>query len=208
MSTSIRTSISVILPNYNGRSLLAANIPSIIASLHTAQCEYEIIIVDDCSDDDSVSMLRGDFPEVVILKNEVNQGFSATCNRGIHAAKFPLLCICNTDVTFSTDYFSHAIAHFKNPNLFALKGNIVNYASNIDNIMNIEKASLLHFKRGFFRFNNRVEYVPDSFTGKLNGQFVLLGCAFVCDREKMLRLKGFDEIFSPFWEHSNLQILI
>lgn len=207
MSSQIKNSISVVLPNYNGRSLLAANIPSIITSLNTAKCEYEIIVVDDCSSDDSVSMLQNRFPEVIILQNEINQGFSATCNRGVFAAKLPLVCICSTDVTLEADYFLNALPHFQNQNLFALKGNIVNYTSSFDNIMNTEKTSQLFFKRGFYRFNNRVEYDFKPLTGKLHEQFVLLGCVFLCDREKMLQLKGFDEIFSPFyWEDSDLAI--
>lgn len=207
MSTQIKNSISVVLPNYNGSSLLLANIPSIITALNTAKCEYEIIVVDDCSSDDSVSMLQHHFPEVIIIQNEVNKGFSATCNRGVFAAKLPLVCICSTDVTLEADYFLNALPHFQNQNLFALKGNIVNYTFSFDNIMNTEKTSQLFFKRGFYRFNNRVEYDFKPLTGKLHEQFVLLGCVFLCDREKMLQLKGFDEIFSPFyWEDSDLAI--
>jgi GT2 family glycosyltransferase len=207
MSSQIKNSISVVLPNYNGSSLLAANIPSIITSLNTAKCEYEIIVVDDCSSDDSVSMLQNHFPEVIIIQNEINQGFSGTCNRGVFAAKLPLVCICSTDVTLEADYFLNALPHFQNQNLFALKGNIVNYTFSFDNIMNTEKTSQLFFKRGFYRFNNRVEYDFKPLTGKLHEQFVLLGCVFLCDREKMLQLKGFDEIFSPFyWEDSDLAI--
>lgn len=198
--------ISIILPNYNGRSLLMVNIPSIIESLQFAKCNYEIIVIDDCSQDDSVNMLMENFPEVTIIQNQTNQGFSTTCNRGILVAKFPLLCICNTDVTFTKEYFSLALPYFQNnSNLFALKGSIVNYIDSIDNIMNIEKTTQLYFKRGFYRFNNRVEYDSKPLTGKLYEQFVLLGCVFVCDKNKMLELKGFDEIFSPFyWEDSDL----
>lgn len=207
MSSAIKKSVSVILPNYNGRSLLLVNIPSIITSLNTAECEYEIIVVDDYSSDDSISMLKTHFPDVIVIQNKINKGFSATCNRGIFTAKYSLICISNTDVTFSEDYFIKAIPYFENPNLFALKGNIVNYTSTMDNVINIEKTSQLHFKRGFYRFNNRVEFDNQPLTGKMHEQFVLLGCAFLCDREKMLQLKGFDEIFSPFyWEDSDLAI--
>lgn len=203
----MKNSISIILPNYNGSHLLQANLPSLIASLKVAKCDYEIIVVDDCSKDDSINMLHTQFPEVITLQNEVNKGFSATCNRGVFAAKFPLLCIVNTDVTFMVDYFINAIPHFQNNNLFALKGNIINYKTNFEDIVNIEKTSLLYYKRGFLRFNQRIKYLPDSFSGKAGGQFVLLGCAFLCDREKMLLLNGFDEIFSPFyWEDADLAI--
>ena len=203
----MKASISVVLPNYNGRSLLLNNLPSIIEALSQAHCEYEIIVVDDCSSDDSVSMLKAHFPDVMIIQNEINQGFSATCNRGIFAAKYSLVCVCNTDVTFTPDYFVNALPHFENTNLFALKGNIINYTSSFDQVLNIEKVARLYFNRGFLRLDTTVNYEPGTFTGKLNGQFVLLGCVFVCDREKILRLKGFDEIFSPFyWEDSDIAI--
>lgn len=93
------------------------------------------------------------------------------------------------------------------PALFAVKGAIINYRNDFDDIINTESTSLLYYKRGFLRFNQRVEPNPESFTGKVGGQFVLLGCCFVCDREKMLELGGFDEIFSPFyWEDADLAI--
>jgi GT2 family glycosyltransferase len=203
----VKNSISVILPNYNGRSLLLSNIPSIVIALENAKCDYEVIVVDDCSTDDSVDMLKKDFPFVKVIVNEINQGFSYTCNKGIFAAKNSILCIVNTDVTFTPDYFTNGIRYFDDENIFALKGNIVNYQNNINEIVSIEKTAQLFIKRGLLRFDKKVEYVPDSFTGEIGGQFVLLGCCFMCSREKALELKGFDEIYSPFyWEDSDLAL--
>ncbi len=203
----MKNSISVILPNYNGRSLLLSNIPSIVIALENAKCDYEVIVVDDCSTDDSVDMLKKDFPFVKVIVNEINQGFSYTCNKGIFAAKNSILCIVNTDVTFTPDYFTNGIRYFDDENIFALKGNIVNYQNNINEIVSIEKTAQLFIKRGLLRFDKKVEYVPDSFTGEIGGQFVLLGCCFMCSREKALELKGFDEIYSPFyWEDSDLAL--
>jgi len=199
--------ISVILPNYNGTGLLRRNLPSLIEALETTGVDHEIIVVDDCSSDDSVAMLQAEFPQVRLVVNEKNLGFSATCNRGVHAAVHPLLCIVNTDVTFTRDYFQKALPYFADPAMFAVKGAIINYRNDFDDILNTESTSLLYYKRGFLRFNQRVEPRPETFTGKVDGQFVLLGCCFVCDREKMLELGGFDEIFSPFyWEDADLAI--
>jgi GT2 family glycosyltransferase len=203
----MKPTISVILPNYNGHHLLASNLPSLILSLKAAECDYEIIVVDDCSSDDSIHMLHTHFPEVITLRNEVNKGFSATCNRGIFSAKYSLLCIVNTDVSFTIDYFINAIPHFQNTNLFAVKGNIINYKKDFNDVVNVEKTSLLYYKRGFLRFNQRIKNISGTFSAKVNEQFVLLGCAFICDRKKMLLLDGFDEIFSPFyWEDADLAL--
>ncbi|MCK9532299.1 MAG: glycosyltransferase [Gammaproteobacteria bacterium] len=198
-------SVSVILPNYNGRHLLEKNIPSIINALHGI--DHEIIVVDDCSSDDSVLFLKNSYPEVTVVQNERNLGFSATCNLGVTKATRPLLCIANTDVTFTPTYFHTTLPHFQNSNLFAAKGPIINYNNDFNNIINTEKTSLLYYHHGFLRFNQRVTPAPDTFNGRIGGQFVLLGCCFVCDRAKMLQLGGFDEIFSPFyWEDADLAL--
>jgi GT2 family glycosyltransferase len=201
----MQSTISVILPNYNGVVLLKNNLPSLIISLQNSKSLFEIIVVDDCSTDDSVKMLNKEFPNIKVIENETNQGFSYSCNQGIFKAKYSILCIVNTDVTFSTDYFLNGIKHFQNQNLFAVKGNIINYKTNFNDVVNIEKISLLYFKRGFLKFNQKIEYIPNSFTGNVGGQFILLGCCFLCDRNKMLELKGYDEVFSPFyWEDADL----
>jgi GT2 family glycosyltransferase len=199
------SSISVILPNYNGRKLLEKNLPSLFDAL--AGLDHEVIVVDDCSSDDSIDFLATHYPAVTRLRNEHNLGFSATCNRGVAAATKAQLCIVNTDVTFTPDYFQRALPYFADPQLFAVKGAILNYRTSFDDVFNIEETSLLYYKRGFLRFNQRVEPEAGNFTGKVGGQFVLLGCCFVCDRSKMLELGGFDEIFSPFyWEDADLAI--
>ena len=200
------TSISVILPNYNGRHLLERNLPSVYQSLHTARVEnFEILVIDDCSSDDSVNFLRTQYPDIIVLQNKKNLGFSATCNKGIFAATKQLLCVVNTDVTFTDNYFSQAIPEFSDPTVFALKGDILNYQSDFAAVMSIERTSLLYYRRGFLRFNQRIEPNPNDFVPEINHQFVLLGCCFVCDREKTVGLGGFDEIYSPFyWEDADL----
>jgi len=204
----MKNSISVILPNYNGKSLLQENIPGILTALENTKCDFEIIVIDDCSTDDSVDMLQNKFPFVKVIVNEINQGFSYTCNKGILSAKNSVLCIVNTDVTFTPDYFVNGLKYFEDDNVFALKGNIVNYENNnFNDVVSIEKTAQLFMKRGFLRFDKKVEYVPNSFTGEIDGQFVLLGCCFMCKRDKAVELKGFDEIYSPFyWEDSDIAI--
>lgn len=203
----MQKTISAILPNFNGRSLLLSNLPSLITALENTKLDFEIIVVDDCSTDDSVDVLKKEFPFVKVIVNETNQGFSYTCNKGIFNAKNPILCIANTDVTFIPDYFTNGISYFDDEQVFALKGDIVNYQNTFDEVVSIEKVARLFTRRGFLRFDKKAEYIPNSFTGEIGGQIVLLGCCFMCSRDKALELKGFDEIYSPFyWEDSDLAL--
>jgi len=196
-------SISVILPNYNGSHLLEENLPYLVESL--GNITNEIIVVDDCSTDNSIDMLKQKYQDIKIIASESNEGFSATCNKGIKAASNELLCIVNTDVRFTADYFLNAIKHFEDTSLFAVKGDIINYQGDISNITTTETAPVLYYKKGFLRFNHGIKPLDNEMTGKINEHFVLLGCCFVCDRKKALELGGFDEIYSPFyWEDADL----
>ena len=196
-------SISVILPNYNGRHLLEKNIPSLLEALNGL--EHEIIVIDDCSPDDSVQFLEKSYPQIKVIKSEINSGFSATCNKGIHAAALDLLCIVNTDVTFTVDYFTNLLAEFEDPSLFAVKGDIVNYDKTVEDAINIDRTTLIYYKRGFLRFDTNRPLTSRTLISSNDTQLVFLGCCFVCDRKMMLQLNGFDEIYSPFyWEDADL----
>ena len=198
-------SISVVLPNYNGRNLLEKNLPSLIASV--GQYDHEIIVVDDHSSDDSVQFLEQNYPGIIIIKSQLNQGFSSTCNKGIKIARKNFICIVNTDVTFTPDYFSHMAQEFDDISLFAVKGDIVNYNKSFDDIISTDKTSLLYYKRGFLRFNTKNTVSIRTLISVGEAQYIGLGCCFVCDRNKMLKLGGFDEIYSPFyWEDSDLAL--
>ena len=196
-------SISVILPNYNGSHLLEENLPYLIESL--GNIPNEIIVVDDCSTDNSIDMLKQKYPDIKIIASESNEGFSATCNKGIKAAGNELLCIVNTDVRFTADYFRNSIKYFEDTGLFAVKGDILNYQGDISNLTTTETAPVLYYKKGFLRFNHGIKPKNKEMTGKINEHFVLLGCCFVSDRKQALELGGFDEIYSPYyWEDADL----
>lgn len=199
-------SISVVLPNYNGKQLLSKNLPSLFDALDAAECDYEVIVVDDGSSDDSTIFLTEHYPQIRLIVNEVNRGFSATCNRGISCAGKQLVCVSNTDVTFTRDYFIQSAKYFSDDNVFAVKGVIANYRDNTEQLINEEHTSKLYYKRGFLRFDQRVEPVHE-LSNRINGQFVLLGCCFIAERKKLLELGGYNEIFSPYyWEDSDLPL--
>jgi glycosyltransferase involved in cell wall biosynthesis len=71
----IKKSISVVLPNYNGRNLLAANLPSVYTALHKAGIDHEIIVVDDASTDESIIFLKENFEDVKVVAQKTNRGF-------------------------------------------------------------------------------------------------------------------------------------
>lgn len=86
--------LSVIIPNYNGRKLL----PTVLAALHAQTFrDFEIILVDDASSDDSVAWVEANYPAVRLLVNRQNQGFVKSCNTAVDAAHGRLVVLLNSD---------------------------------------------------------------------------------------------------------------
>ncbi|SOD14870.1 glycosyltransferase family 2 protein [Pedobacter xixiisoli] len=186
-----KKSISVILPNYNGKHLMEKFIPSTLEALALSQVEYEFIIIDDCSKDESVAFIEGNYPNFILLKNEINNGFSKTCNKGINHASKDLIFLLNSDVQLTPSYFENQFQYFSDINTFGVMGRIMNFdGKNIE-----DTARLPYYKGGKFKANKFYYTEGDSntFTTYLSGANALI------DREKILLLNGFDEIYSPFY---------
>jgi GT2 family glycosyltransferase len=87
--------LSVIILSYNTRDLLAR----CLAALYSAAGDLalEVIVVDNGSIDDSVALVRRDFPATTVIANEVNAGFAAANNQGIALATAPVVLLLNSD---------------------------------------------------------------------------------------------------------------
>ena len=79
-----RPTISVLLPVFNGSRYLAQSITSILAQRFT---DFECIIVNDGSSDDSEAIIRSFDDERIILINQTNVGLPVSLNRAIRAAR-------------------------------------------------------------------------------------------------------------------------
>jgi GT2 family glycosyltransferase len=86
--------VSVIIVNWNTRQLLADCIRSI---REQTVARHEVIVVDNCSTDGSPTMVRTDFPDVVLIENRDNRGFAAANNQGLAVATGEYLLLLNPD---------------------------------------------------------------------------------------------------------------
>ena len=74
--------VSIVIVSYNGKEFLKNCIASIINSVSN-KTDYEIIIVDNNSSDNSAEMVEKEFREIKLIANKQNLGFSRANNQGI-----------------------------------------------------------------------------------------------------------------------------
>lgn len=103
--------ISIIIVNYNVKEFLQ----NLIHSIHKAaqNLSYEIIIIDNASDDGSIELIREKFSEVKLFVNNENLGFSKANNTGLKAASGKYLLLLNPDTIVREDTFEEMINFFE-----------------------------------------------------------------------------------------------
>jgi glycosyltransferase involved in cell wall biosynthesis len=87
------SSISVVIPCYNGRKYLAEAIDS---ALHQTHANKEVIVVDDGSTDDSAEIMAGYHGRIQVVQQK-NQGLPAARNAGIRVSKGDLIAFLDAD---------------------------------------------------------------------------------------------------------------
>lgn len=193
--------ISIVIPNYNGSSLLKLNIPRLMKILEThvqkTNNYLEVIIVDDCSKDNSMEIIESLIEQyknskVVVkgMKTKVNKGFSSTINYGVSQATGEIIVLLNSDAYPEDDFIQPFVSHFTDEKLYGV--------GFMDKSIEKEKIVLRGRGVGFWQRGflvHRKGEVDSSSTLWINGG----SCAV--RKSIWEKLKGMDELYNPFyWE--------
>ncbi len=175
--------VSVVITCWNSRELLKKNLPAVIAAAKNAQNKIkEIIVVDDYSSDGSKEFLQENFPEIKVVRQEKNYGYSVTCNTGIKQAENDLVAILNADVAPAKDFLKAALPHFGEEKVFAVSFNEGKYG-----------PGKLVWKKGFWEMAAVEPLKTASLSDWANG-----GSA-VFRKSIWQKLGGMDPLFLPFY---------
>jgi len=93
----IVTDLSIVIVNWNVRDLLRDCLESVYAGWQTDSDALEVIVVDNASSDGSSAMIRAEFPQVVLIENCDNVGFTVGNNQAIELARGRYVMLLNPD---------------------------------------------------------------------------------------------------------------
>ncbi len=106
--------VSIIIVNYNGRKYLQKCLKSILENNYK---NFEIILVDNNSSDDSVEYVRKHFPKVRIIILDKNFGYAEPNNTGAKIAKGKFLFFLNNDTELSPNSISELVKAIQDPKI-------------------------------------------------------------------------------------------
>ena len=173
--------------------LFPFTLPALFVALGHSGLQFEVIIVDDCSTDGSEKFLKDNFPQISVLLNSQNLGFSKTINNGIFAAKNDLVLLLNSDVKLFPNYFSEQIQYFRMPDTFGVMGKIIGWEDDV-----IQDA-VKYPKFEGFKLKTSYNYLPNEADGSFAYSMYLSGANSLVNRNKLIQLGGFNEMYSPFY---------
>lgn len=101
--------VSVVMPNYNGKRFLAETVKSVQNQTYK---NFELIVVDDCSTDDSIEIIRefaGQDDRIILIENSENHGVSYVRNLGIQKAVGEYIALLDNDDLWEPDKLERQI---------------------------------------------------------------------------------------------------
>jgi GT2 family glycosyltransferase len=99
--------VTVVIPNWNGREMLRVCLEALEAQTLS---DHSVIVVDNGSDDGSVTWLAERHPRVRVIENTENRGFAGPVNQGIEASESPYIAVLNNDTEPSPGWLAALVA--------------------------------------------------------------------------------------------------
>jgi GT2 family glycosyltransferase len=185
-------SASVVIPNWNGRDLLAKYLPSVVEALRGNPAN-EIIVVDNGSTDGSAEFVRRHFPEVTLLALPQNLGFGGGSNAGFRAAKNDIVVLLNSDMRVDAGFLQPLLDGFTDERVFAVSCQIFFSDPN-------RKREETGLTQGWWSHGGlRVRHYDEPQVFSPFPCFYAGGGSSAFDRRKFLSLGGFDPLLRPFY---------
>ena len=183
---------SVVIPNWNGKDLLAKFLPSVVRAM-AASAENEIVVVDNGSTDGSAEFLRDNFPTVRVLALPSNLGFGGGSNAGFAAAKNDIVVLLNSDMRVDENFLAPLLEGFSDERVFAVSCQI--FFSDPNKLREETGLTQAWWAHGGLRVRHRID-------DRIRGAYPCFyggggSCAF--DRRKFAELGGFDHLLAPFY---------
>lgn len=207
--------LSIVIVNYNVQYFLEQCLLSVIKACK--DIDVEIWVVDNHSIDGSVEMLKKKFPEVKLIANQDNVGFSKANNQALKLAQGKYVLLLNPDTVLGEDTLHKCLAKMEeNSHIGALGVKMIDGAGNYlpESKRGFPSPSTAFFKTtGLYRLFPNSGYFNHYYHGNLdasqNNEIEILSGAFMFMRHEALLKAGFlDESFFMYGEDIDLSYRI
>lgn len=199
--------LSIIIVNYNSKEFLNKTLAGIYSSSYSF--DFETIVVDNRSADDSIKLMKTKFPQVRVLKNTRNVGFARANNQAIARAKGEYILFLNPDAVPSKGAIEQLVKFMEQrPFAGCVGGKLLNPDGSFQFSCRSfpDYISIFFGRKSFFRklfpesiFSRKFLLTDLDYT-KPQGVDWIMGACMLTKREVISQVGSFDENFFLFVE--------
>ncbi len=189
--------LAIILVNYKKADDTVACIESLYESSYQ---NFDVILVDNGSNDSSVDIFKRKFPNIHLIANQINFGFSEGNNIGIRYSmekKYDYILLLNNDTIVKTDALSHLLDTIKSQPQIGVVGSKILYYDNPD---------LIWFAGGNFNKNSSKGYhygIKEKDIGQYDNECetdYVTGCCLLTKQEVFKKIGILDSDYFAYLE--------
>lgn len=195
--------IAIVILNWNGAKLLKEFLPSVV----NYSQEGTVYVIDNASTDESLLVLKEDFPSVQIIQNKENFGFAQGYNEGLQNIEEEIYCLVNSDIEVTENWLTPILSHFEqHPSTAIIQPKILDYKKKT----HFEYAGAgggFIDKFGYPCCRGRIFDTIEEDNGQYNDTrkiFWASGACFFIRKNVFRELKGFDADFFAHQEEIDL----
>lgn len=182
--------VNIAVLNYNGKELLTECLPSIIEASRKSRFDTKVTVLDNCSTDGSIGLLKEKFPSVIVYTAPQNKVY-CSYNEFFMRAGDDIIIILNSDIKVDVNFLDPLVEHFiKDPDVCFVSSKMYYF----DGVTYQGDRSRAKNYFGIISADTRFEG-HESLIDKTGPTFSTGNGAF--DRRKFIELGGFDEIYLP-----------
>lgn len=183
--------VSIIIPNWNGKAFLSRCVAAILQSAVEYGKPFECLLMDDASTDDSAFEVARQFPEVRLIRHDINRGFGHMVNDGARQATGDVLLLVNNDLIARGSFVRNLCHHFEDSNdLFGVSGKTVDWDNDEPNHVNMRGC-----------LENGTLQLTWSDDASTTETMFLQGGSCAVRRDLFTDFGGFSPLFAPgYWE--------
>lgn len=195
--------IAVVILNWNGTKLLEQFLPSI----NLFSDEATIYVADNASNDDSISFIKKNYPNIKIIQNNGNFGFAKGYNEALKYVEEPYYALVNSDIEVTKNWLEPILNIFENqPNISIIQPKIIDFKDKTK-FEYAGAAGGFIDKYGYPFCRGRIFDTIEIDSGQYNDDCTIFwasGACFFIRKEIYKDLEGFDASFFAHQEEIDL----
>lgn len=201
--------LSVVILNYNVCDFLRQCILTVQVAIQ--DIDAEIIVIDNNSLDNSCSMVKKEFPELLLIENKDNIGFGRANNQAVTHAKGKYVCILNPDTAVAPDVFLKCLDWIKQtPDCGAIGARLIDGTGKFlpESKRNLPTPRVSLGKLSGSKKPRNAYYVEHVSKEEIATVSVLVGAFMFMKRKLYEQVGGFDKDYFMYGEDIDLSYKI